>query len=114
MISPLHLLFAFLMAIAGTAQAQTIAMQVEWDAVDDDRVGVYVVGVGPTSGQYDVEMETTDTLLSIPEQGFQVYHVAAKACTPDKSVCSRWSDEIDVPYIQAPQIQLKLTWEISE
>ena len=82
----------------GSAIAQDIEFGVEWDPVDDSRVGKYVVGFGSVSfedaGVYDNLIRTPDVTANIPDLGFEVYYVAVKACKADESLCSEWSKEL--------------------
>lgn len=93
-----------LFAIAVPAvYAQEPVFAVEWDAVPDSRVGLYVVGVGEVEGDYTTSIETTDTTLAIPDLGIDTYHVSVQACKADKSLCSDWA--IPITYenpIEAP------------
>ena len=82
------LLFAL---VASSSYAQEPVFPVEWDAVPDSRVGLYVVGVGELEGDYTTLIETKDTTLEIPDLGIDTYHVSVQACKADKSLCSDWA-----------------------
>ena len=78
---------------------------VEWDAVDDSRVGKYVVGIGPTTGNYtdEVVVDAPTVRVNVPDLGFNTYWVAVKACTADRTLCSQWSNEVnESPLIPSP------------
>ena len=74
--------------------AQTIEFGVTWDPVDDSRVTEYVVGYGPSSGEYTNEVRTAGVIADIPSEGYETYYVAAKACNDTGTLCSEWSDEL--------------------
>ena len=76
---------------AQSAFAQDPVFAVEWDAVNDPRVGLYVVGVGELEGDYTTLIDTTETTLAIPDMGIDTYHVSVQACKADKSLCSDWA-----------------------
>ena len=97
---------AFTLALIATAAlAQEPVFTVGWDAVNDSRVGKYVVGYGPASGQYDHEVvvEKTQLQADILDVGYTTYYVVVKACTDNRSLCSEWSNEVSAVHdIDAP------------
>ena len=85
------LFLAFLLFAALPALAQEPVVSVEWDPVNDTRVGVYVVGIGEVEGDYTTFLDTTETTLAIPDLSLDTYHISVKACKADESVCSEWA-----------------------
>ena len=86
----------FLLLIASAAFAQDPVVSVTWDAVNDSRVGKYVVGVGSETGVYpnEVTVEETDLTADVPGYGYDTYYIVVKACKDDLSLCSEWSNEL--------------------
>ncbi len=78
---------------SGAAAAGEV--DITWDAVDDDRVAVYEVYWGETSGDYQWQTQSQTTHANVDGLvGGQTYHFAAKACTADLTLCSEFSDEL--------------------
>ena len=88
--------FVLLLALVPAAGIAANMFGVEWDPVDDSRVGKYVVGVGPETGNYtdEVVVDALTVQADIPDLGLTTYWVAVKACTDDRTLCSEWSNEI--------------------
>jgi VCBS repeat-containing protein len=71
------------------------SVQLAWDAVDDDRVGLYQVWYGTSSGNYDTRIDSTTTTATVNEVTRDTnYYFVVRACTADASRCSAYSNEI--------------------
>jgi hypothetical protein len=86
---------------AGPAAAEVVTFS--WNPVADSRVGVYVLAWGNHSvvddGKYavgNVVVQATDTTATTPDLAKQTWYFAVKACTTDQSLCSGWSNEVQV------------------
>jgi len=82
-----------LLLIPSLAWADLVTL--EWDAVQDARVGLYEVHWGQASGAY-TETQTVavpDTTAEI-SAGVGEWFVAVRACTDGMSICSGWSNEV--------------------
>ena len=104
-------LFAVALTLAASAAfAQTYVATVEWDAVDDSRVGKYVIGVGSQTGVYpnEVTVEETQLTADIPDYGYDTYYIVARACKDDFSLCSEWTDEISYTHTMGAPANLRL------
>ena len=88
----LPLLFSFL---GLTQEVFAGEVTLGWNEVSDSRVAVYQVHFGLQSHQYAGQVETTATLVTIPElQDGEAYFFAVRACDDSRTLCSAFSDEV--------------------
>lgn len=91
----LNLAFTLVSILLTPGIAAAAEIELAWDAVDDDRVGVYEVHWGEASGDYQWETQSPTTGAKI--EGLvegRTYYFAAKACTADSTLCSDFSQEL--------------------
>ncbi|EGV27864.1 PKD domain containing protein [Thiorhodococcus drewsii AZ1] len=85
-----------LMLLSFSANADT-TVTFAWDAVDDSRVDHYELNYGLASGQYENQIITNLTDISIDLIGYEkTYYIAVRACDSANTVCSDYSNEVSV------------------
>ncbi|MFD2111359.1 PKD domain-containing protein [Thiorhodococcus fuscus] len=83
------LLFCF------SALAHAGSVNLEWDAVVDERVDHYEVAYGASSGKYDANLVLTGTSVSVSGlSAGSTYYLAVRACDKLKVYCSEYSNEV--------------------
>ena len=88
-------LLVFLSAWLLTGAAQATEVALAWDAVQDERVGMYELHYGHQSGQYEASRQITGTSVQLAQlEADTSYYFAVRACTADASLCSDFSDEV--------------------
>lgn len=107
-----------IIALLSSLQAAADVATFTWSPVDDARVGVYVLGWGnkpaASKGIYgvgSVDAAAPAVTATTPDITKGVYYFAVKACTADKSLCSDWSNEVQVDMLGGIAIPPGLTLE---
>jgi len=91
------IMFLLLLPAAASAGQATLA----WDRVDDSRVDVYELHWGTASGAYDTQIDepqAADPEINSGPHAFadgSTYHIAVRACTSDRALCSEFSNELE-------------------
>ena len=90
---------AALLFLLALPEVKADEIQVEWDAVPDDRVteegARYEVHWGMAPGDYDQMVETTSTTATVTEDRVGTVYIAARVNYKDR-LFSEFSDEISV------------------
>lgn len=82
-----------------------------WDAVQDARVIEYEVGRGARSLDYTLFQSAPSTMTSATVQGLangDEWFFSVRACGPNHSQCSEWSNEVSAAIPFAAPGNLKL------
>ncbi|CRI64108.1 exported hypothetical protein [Thiocapsa sp. KS1] len=105
----------FLLLLLSSASSMSDAatageVRLAWNAVNDSRVARYEVHYGTASKTYKSKVQVTTASATVSGlAGGSKYFFATRACTSDGTLCSAFSNEVNVSIPAAPQLTPALT-----